>query len=146
MRYWLRYCMFAALSLGSLSACRSAAEEVQPVVLEGAWRLTASGGGITGIVEKMPVGTDNQLVFGPDSLYSRVENGVLRERNVYRLRPDPAAPDQRRLQLNTTNTPTDKAVFYTYHLTYLTATELHFMTPGGCPLIFEYTRVSPSAR
>ncbi|WP_220613508.1 hypothetical protein [Hymenobacter sp. HSC-4F20] len=140
----VRLCALSLLALSSLNACHSAADEVQPNILEGTWQLTASGGGITGVVSKMPANIDYRLVFGPNNTYYRYENGTLRETSQYQLPTTADVSEQQQLLLKTTNTPTGEAIFCSYNVTTLSATELEFMTPGGCPMIYEYTRLKSS--
>lgn len=144
MTRFVRLGALSLLAVSSLNACHTAADEVQPNTLSGTWLLTAGGGGITGVVSKVPASIDHRLVFGPNRTYYRYENGTLRETSQYQLRANPDATGQQQLLLKTTNTPTGEAIFYPYNVTTLSATKLEFMTPGGCPMIYEYTRLKSS--
>ncbi|RZK25574.1 MAG: hypothetical protein EOO63_15840 [Hymenobacter sp.] len=126
------------------SACHRASDVVQPITLVGSWRLTVSGGGITGMMSPVPAGSDYQLVFGPDSAYARYDNGKLMEASTYQLRSQPGypgGPNEQILVLKTTNTPGNQPFYYPYYVTLLTGRELHFTTGGGCALNSVYERV-----
>ncbi|TGE08419.1 hypothetical protein [Hymenobacter fodinae] len=140
----LRTTPLLLLGLVGLEACHATADDAQPSTLTGTWRLAVIGGGITGEMSPVPKGSDNRLVFGSDSTYTLYEQSRVLETNTYRLRPAAGSSNQPQLLLKMKDTD-GRLVYSTYNVTTLSARELRFMTPGGCPIISEYVRVAPSA-
>ena len=140
----LRLATLLALGLGSLSACSRT--EVNPITVLGEWRLTISGGGITGKMDVLPPSVNSRLVFGPDSAYARYYNGRLQESSTFHVRTvkrDPASPEERVIFMKSFSSPNGQPYYQREYITTLTATRMELSTGTGCAINGVYERVSP---
>jgi hypothetical protein len=142
----LRSATLLAVALGSLSACQRT-NDVAPVTVEGEWRLTVAGGGITGKMDAVPPTHDARLVLGADHRYAQYYNGQLQESNTYEVRTvkhSYNSAEDKVLFLKSTSSPDGQPYEQQQIITSLTATKMELTTGGGCALNSEYERVTPS--
>lgn len=146
MLSFLRILPLVALALPALTACHREADGMQPAILTGQWRLVATSGGFVGVRQPAPAGSDCRLVFGPDSAYTRYDNGKLIETSTFQLRRQSSyagGPTEPVLVLKTTYLQGLGSPYYVYYITQLSAQELQFTNgSAGCALNYEYERIS----
>ena len=144
----LRFATLLTVAVGSLSACQHTTDtDAAPITVEGEWRLTVAGGGITGKMDVVPVNHDARLVLGADHHYTRLYNGRVQESNNYEVRTlkrSPDSPEEKVLFLKSTNSLDGQPYDQQEIIASLTATKMELTTGGGGALNSVYERM-PSA-
>ena len=138
--------LLLAATLASLTGCQKKDDKNGPAMVRGEWQLAVSGGGFTGQMLPVPAGQEHRLVFGPDSAYTRYDNGKLVESSTYRVRTQlsgSGGPDEQLLLLKTN--VGGQLLYSTYHITLLTPNKLNFTTGGGCAMNSEYVRAKSTS-
>jgi hypothetical protein len=141
----LRFATLLAVALASLSACQHTTDEVAPITVEGEWRLTVAGGGITGKMDPVPANYDARLVLGANHQYAQYYNGQLQESNTYEVRTVKHSYDSAEdkvLFLKSTNSPNGQPYDRQEIITSLTETKMELTTGGGCAINSVYERVA----
>ncbi|MFD2720485.1 hypothetical protein ACFST9_17320 [Hymenobacter monticola] len=142
----LRSATLLAVALSSLSACQRTTD-VAPITVEGEWRLTVAGGGITGKMDALPPTQDHRLVLGADHHYAQYYNGQLQESNTYEVRTVKHSYDSAEdkvLFLKSTNSPDGQPYERQEIILSLTENKLELSTGGGCAINSVYERSAAS--
>ncbi|MBF9140880.1 hypothetical protein [Hymenobacter properus] len=139
-----RFAPLLVMAISSLSACQRT-HDVAPVTVEGEWRLTVSGGGITGKMDAVPAGQDSRLMLGANQQYSRYYNGQLQESSTYEVRTVKHSYDSgedKVLFFKSANSPNGQSYDRQEIITSLTDSRMELTTGGGCAINSVYERVS----
>ncbi|MDO7887677.1 hypothetical protein [Hymenobacter cheonanensis] len=137
-----------AATLASTTACQKTAGsendfENGPATIRGEWRLAVVGGGITGVMQPVPAGSDNRCVFGPDSTYTEYFNGKRTLTSTFYVANRPAypgGPAVPMLAIKSNNSLPGQPFYRVQYITELTASKLNLTTGGGCAFNSEYVR------